>query len=113
MTLTHEIPTHLEVEDRPFFGLTFKQFTVLALGLGGLAFLYNYGLCWVPDPFRLILTVVAGAVALAITLLKLEGLSLLDWLMERVLFGFQPHQAIFGLYELQQGSVKEERSFRR
>ncbi len=100
MPLTHEIPTHLEVEDRPFFGLTFRQFTILALGLGGLAFLYNYGLGWLPDPLRLVLTLVAATLGLVFTLVKLEGLSLLDWLFERVLFIFQPHEAIYGIAEL-------------
>lgn len=73
----HEVPTHLNIEDRAFAGLTMRQLMVVIIGLA-LAYAAISGLP-VALPFRL----VAGASVLAITgafsLWQPGGRSLEDW----------------------------------
>jgi hypothetical protein len=62
----HEIPTHLNVEDKAFAGLTMRQLMTVAIGLA-----LAYGAASeppVPIPFRL---VIAGAVLVATAVLTL------------------------------------------
>jgi len=73
----HEIPTHLNVEDKAFAGLTMRQLMTAAVGLG-----LAYGAVSeppVPLPLRLI---AAGLVLAAVALVALwrpAGRPLEDW----------------------------------
>ena len=74
----HEIPTHLNVEDKPYYGLSIRQVTYLVSG-----FSVGYGL-WTENP-NLLLGLRGGAVvvclmlALALALLRPFGRGLEEW----------------------------------
>ncbi|HZU07214.1 MAG TPA: PrgI family protein [Chloroflexota bacterium] len=75
----HEIPTHLNVEDKAFFGLSVRQVMVLTVGLST-----AYGL-WTSWPelsslARAALAVMALAFALTLALVRPHGRGLEDWL---------------------------------
>ncbi len=80
MTLRrHEIPTHLNVEDRAFYGLSARQATYLIVGFSG-----SYGL-WSQWPhlvigLRLALALGCVVVAAALALLRPHGRALEEWL---------------------------------
>jgi hypothetical protein len=74
----HEIPTHLNVEDRAFFGLSVRQVLYLVSGLAGSYGLWNQ---WEALPLGL-RTALAGAcllVALALALVRPLGRGLEEW----------------------------------
>ncbi|HEX2909837.1 MAG TPA: PrgI family protein [Chloroflexia bacterium] len=102
MALEHEVPTHLEIEDKPFFGLTMPQFITLFVGLAVAAILYNYALAWLPLGVRLIISGLVGLVVLLSVFIKPGGLSLSEWLLERIQFYFGVHLAVFGLREMRE-----------
>lgn len=91
----HEIPTHLDVEDKVVFGLTVRQLLYLMVG-----FSLGYGL-WdqpsvLPETVRLGL---AGACVLAAALFALVrplGRPLEQWLVAGVCFLAIPRQAVWG-----------------
>lgn len=102
MALEHEVPTHLEVEDKSFFGLTMSQFVTLFIGLAVAAILYNYGLFWLPGIARL---AVSGVIALLVVLsvyIRPGGMAVSEWLLEHAQFHFGVHLAIFGVQELRE-----------
>ncbi len=76
--LRHEIPTHLGVEDKAFYGLSVRQFTYLAVGLAG-----GYGLWqqWpaLPPALRLGLALACLLLALTVALLRPHGRGLEEW----------------------------------
>ena len=73
----HEIPTHLNVEDKAFAGLTMRQLMTAAVGLG-----LAYGAVTEP-PFPLPLRLIAGGLVLAVVALvalwRPAGRPLEDW----------------------------------
>ena len=74
----HEIPTHLNVEDRAFYGLTVRQVMYLTIGLsGGYAF-WNQ-LPALPIVLRGSLVVLSVALALTFALVRPHGRSLDEW----------------------------------
>lgn len=102
MALEHEVPTHLEIEDKPFFGLTMPQFVTLFVGLALAAILYNYALAWLPLGVRLVISGLVGLVVLLSVFIRPGGLSLSEWLLERIQFHFGVHLAVFGVRELRE-----------
>ena len=74
----HEIPTHLNVEDKAFYGLSVRQFTYLTVG-----FATSYGLWnqWpgLPDATRLALAAACVALTLALALVRPHGRGLEEW----------------------------------
>ncbi len=78
-SLRHEIPTHLNVEDKPFYGLSARQFTDLIAGLGGTYSLWNQTPGW-PPAARLMLVALSLLVALSVAVLKPGGRRLEAWL---------------------------------
>jgi hypothetical protein len=74
----HEIPTHLNVEDRAFYGLTARQLMWLMVGCAG-----GYGLWtqWpdLPAGLRLALAGVCLALAVALALVRPQGRGLEEW----------------------------------
>jgi hypothetical protein len=75
---SHEIPTHLNVEDRAFYGLTARQVMWLTVGCAG-----GYGLWaqWpgLPGGLRLALAGVCVALALVLALVRPYGRGLDEW----------------------------------
>ncbi len=81
----HEIPTHLNVEDKVLFGLTVRQVLYLMVGCS-----IGYGV-WgqtaqLAEPTRLALPIVVALVAIAFALLRPAGRPLEEWLVAAVCF---------------------------
>ena len=74
----HEIPTHLNVEDRAFYGLTIRQVMYLTIGLSGGYGLWNQ---WpaLPLIFRVGLIALCLFLALTFALLRPHGRNLDEW----------------------------------
>jgi hypothetical protein len=74
----HEIPTHLNVEDKAFFGLTVRQVMHLTIGLAGGYAVWNQ---WpdLPAALRLGLAGVGLAQAVALALFRPGGRGLEEW----------------------------------
>jgi hypothetical protein len=74
----HEIPTHLTVEDRAFYGLTARQLMWLTVGCAG-----GYGLWtqWpdLPAGIRLALAGVCLTLAVVLALVRPHGRGLEEW----------------------------------
>lgn len=89
----HEIPTHLNVEDKAFAGLTMRQLMTLAVGLA-LAYSVANDL-----PLPLALRAAAGAVAvataLALVLIRPQGRPLEDWAFALARYWSVPRVAVW------------------
>ena len=89
----HEIPTHLNVEDKAFAGLTMRQLMTAAVGLG-----LAYGAVSEP-PFPLPLRLIAaGLVLAAVALLALwrpAGRPLEDWAFVLLRYWSVPRIAVW------------------
>ncbi len=88
----HEIPTHLNVEDKLIFGLTARQFLYVLVGCT-----LVYGL-WdqlADAPFVLRGAAAAGclSVAAAIALLRPFGRPLEEWLLAALIYVGRPRRA--------------------
>jgi hypothetical protein len=79
MTRRHEIPTHLNVEDRAFYGLTIRQVMYLTVGGSGGYELWNQ---WptLPLVIRALLVAPPLLLALVFALVRPHGRSLDEWL---------------------------------
>ena len=74
----HEIPTHLNVEDKAFYGLSARQFMYLTVGLATSYGLWNQ---WpaLPVAARLALALACFALAAALALVRPHGRGLEEW----------------------------------
>ena len=82
----HEVPTHLNVEDRVIFGLTARQFLYMLVGSSTTYALWDQ-LGTLPTPARAACVGLCMAVTLAFALLRLGGRSLEEWLFAALLYG--------------------------
>jgi hypothetical protein len=75
----HEIPTHLDVEDRAIYGLTLRQVMYLTVGAAGGYALWNQ---WpvLPILLRALLVAVPVVLALTFALLRPAGRPLDEWI---------------------------------
>ncbi|MCW5880716.1 MAG: PrgI family protein [Anaerolineae bacterium] len=75
----HEIPTHLNVEDKAFYGLSVRQVMYLSVGVSGAYSLWNG---WPHLAVALKLAVIAACllVALILALVRPYGRGLEEWL---------------------------------
>lgn len=74
----HEIPTHLNVEDRAFYGLSIRQVMYLSVGFSGAYGLWN-GWLDAPPAVRLGLALVGLLLAAALAFIRPYGRGLEDW----------------------------------
>ncbi len=90
----HEIPTHLNVEDKAFYGLGLRQVMLLAVGIA-----VGYGLWgqWPEAPLALRLAP-AGLGFLpfaALGLLRPAGRGLEEWLVVAIAYALAPRAAVW------------------
>src|SRR3954465_9992530 len=78
MARRHEIPTHLNVEDKAFYGLSVRQVTHLMVGGSTAYAVWNQWL-WAPPGPRLLLAVGCFLAAAALALLRPGGRGLEQW----------------------------------
>jgi hypothetical protein len=94
----HEIPTHLNVEDKVLFGLTVRQFLYVLVGAS-----VSYGL-WnqMPEaPFALRVSIVGACLLLtaALVLVRPHGRPLEEWLLAACAYAAIPRQATWRPHE--------------
>ncbi len=88
----HEIPTHLNVEDKLVFGLTMRQFLYVLVGCST-----AYG-WWeqavdAPSALRVALSGVCVLLAVALALLRPFGRPLEEWLLAGLLYAASPRSS--------------------
>jgi hypothetical protein len=93
----HEIPTHLNVEDRALFGLTLRQVMHLLAGLAAAYALWTHlaERPEIPAPVRLTAAALCFVAFAAITLLRPYGRSLGDWLLAVAAFSVASRRSIW------------------
>lgn len=74
----HEIPTHLNVEDKAYYGFSARQVMYLIVGLSIGYSIWNQ-LAGLPAPIRITLIAVCVAVAVIFALVRPHGRSLDEW----------------------------------
>jgi hypothetical protein len=103
MTRRHEIPTHLNVEDRAFYGLTIRQVMYLTVGASGGYELWNQ---WpgLPLVIRALLVAPALLLALVFALVRPHGRSLDEWLFVALHHAAVPKVSVWQPRELKPDS---------
>jgi PrgI family protein len=93
MTTTHhEVPTHLDVEDKVLFGLTVRQFLYLLVGSSASYALWGQAAAQ-GDGLRVAGAGVSMAMALAFALVRPAGRALEEWLVAALVFVASPRRA--------------------
>ncbi len=90
----HEIPTHLNVEDRAFYGLSVRQFMYLMVGAAG-----SYGM-WNQWPelmaaARIAVALTWFSIAAAFALIRPSGRGLEEWAFVAMHYLAVPKQAVW------------------
>ena len=78
MARRHEVPTHLNVEDKLLLGLSVRQFTVLLAGASAAYGLWSGGPDW-PQPLLLGLVGLVVLVAAGLAFVRPRGRGLEEW----------------------------------
>lgn len=94
----HEIPTHLDVEDRALYGLTVRQLMWLTVGAAAGYGLWNQ---WPSLPLGLRLALAAACVLLAVTLalVRPHGRGLEEWAFVALHYAALPKVCIWSTHE--------------
>ncbi len=92
--LRHEIPTHLNVEDKVLLGLTIRQFMELMAGLAGTYSLWNQ---WpqLPLTVRAALTGLSLAMTLVGSLCRPGGRPMEEWLLVALEYLATPRRSVW------------------
>lgn len=90
----HEIPTHLNVEDKAFYGFSARQVMYVTVGLSGSYTLWNQ---WpgIPVPFRLTLIGLCLVLTLILTLVRPHSRSLDEWAVVALHYRAMPRVSIW------------------
>lgn len=95
MTLErHEIPTHLNVEDRAFYGLSVRQVMYLTSGFAMGYGLYNQWGDALPE-LRLALAIVCAVVAIILAMVRPWGRGFEDWAFVVLRYLVIPRRAVW------------------
>jgi len=93
MTSTHhEVPTHLDVEDKVLFGLTVRQFLYILVGSSASYALWDQAAA-LGDGLRLTSVGACTVTTLAFALLRPAGRALEEWLVAALVFAASPRRA--------------------
>ena len=88
----HEVPTHLNVEDKVLFGLTVRQFLYVLVGSSASYALWQQALP-LGDGLRTIGVGMCVALTLAFALVRPAGRALEEWLVAALIFAASPRHA--------------------
>jgi hypothetical protein len=99
----HEVPTHLNIEDKVLFGLTVRQFLYMLVGSSVTYTLWEQSAA-VGDVVRISLAVVCIAVTLAFALLRPADRALEEWLAAALVYMGSPRRSIWQPVEPEPGS---------
>ncbi len=100
----HEIPTHLNVEDKAFYGLSARQATYLIIGISGSYGLWNQ---WPHLPIGLRLALAFGclAVTAALALARPYGRGIEDWIFVILRYAAVPKAVVWRSSEPESGPL--------
>ncbi len=90
----HEIPTHLNVEDKLLFGLTARQFLYVLVG-SSMAYAVWDQAATAPSALRISITAACMLVGAALALVRPFGRSLEEWLLAGLIFVSRPRRTIW------------------
>jgi hypothetical protein len=90
----HEVPTHLNVEDKVLFGLSVRQFLYLLVGSSAAYSLWQQATL-AGDVVRAALTLVALFTTAAFALLQPADRPLEEWLVAALVYVASPRRAIW------------------
>jgi hypothetical protein len=88
----HEVPTHLDVEDKVLFGLNVRQFLYLLVGSSASYALWEQT-AGLSDLLRASGVCLCAALTLAFALLRPADRALEEWLAAALVFVALPHRA--------------------
>ena len=94
----HEIPTHLNVEDRAFFGLSVRQVLYLVTGLAGAYGLWQQSQQWsaLPPAIRVAVACAVLLLAAAFALVRPQHRGLEEWVFVAAHYACVPKAAAWG-----------------
>lgn len=90
----HQMPTHLDVEDRAFLGLSVRQVLCLTSAAAGAYGLSQLGTA-LPLGLRVALAAVCFVLLAALVLVRLDGRGLLDWAVVALRYAAGPRQSVW------------------
>lgn len=94
---SHELPTHLAVEDKILAGLTPRQILLLAIGIALAFSLWHRLVAWsVPDPLSIAAAAVVLGVALLVVHVRPDGRHLESWALAYLRYRSVAKVYIFG-----------------
>ena len=93
-TRHHEVPTHLNVEDRIMLGLTVRQLLYLLVGSSAVYTLWEQT-AGLAGPVHVALAALSGAVTLGFALLRPAGRGLEEWLVVALVYCATARQAVW------------------
>lgn len=88
----HEVPTHLNVEDKVVFGLTVRQFLYMLVGSSAAYSAWDQ-LSVLPSPLRLAVAGICVVVTVAFALLRLADRPLEEWVAAAMIYAVSPRRA--------------------
>ena len=88
----HEVPTHLDVEDKVLLGLSVRQFLYMLVGSSASYTLWEQS-TGLLEPLRTALVAVGVALTLAFTLLRPAGRPLEEWLVAALVYAASPKRS--------------------
>jgi hypothetical protein len=88
----HEVPTHLNVEDKVLFGLTVRQFLYMLVGSSVTYTLWEQS-AGLTDPARIAIGVVCVLITLAFALLRPADRPLEEWLAAALVYAASPRHS--------------------
>src|SRR4030088_832369 len=91
-TTHHEVPTHLDVEDKVVFGLAVRQFLYLLVGSSASYALWDQAATLGDGP-RVAGVGACIGITLAFALLRPAGRALEEWLVAALVFAASPRRA--------------------
>jgi PrgI family protein len=91
-TRHHEVPTHLNVEDRVLFGLTARQFLYVLVGSSASYALWDQSL-WLAEGLRIASVAMSLATTLAFALVRPSDRALEEWLVAALVYAATPRRA--------------------
>jgi PrgI family protein len=94
MAKHHEVPTHLNVEDKVLYGLTVRQFLYLLVGSSATYSLWQQS-DGLPLPLRIALAAFCTVLTLAFALLRPADRPLEEWCAAALVFAATPRRAIW------------------
>jgi len=94
----HEIPTHLNVEDKLLLGLTMRQFLYVLVG-SSVAYNLWQQTVDLPSPLHVTIPAICALAALAMALLRPFGRPLEEWLFAAGLYIGRPRKSSWRIGE--------------